>query len=124
MKKFWFILLPMAFSLSCTKDVDIDIPGSEPQAVLNVLMETGDSVVNASLNISVPYAQTSSPRYVKYAELRLYEDGNLRGFFDICEMNPVYNFDGLDTQYVYCIAALVREGHTYRVEADVPGFGT
>ena len=110
--------------LSCIKDVNIDIPGSTPQPVLNVLLQTGDSIVNASINISVPYQSTRQPSYVGNAAVNLYENGVWAGLLEVCERNPFFNNNTNDTQYVYCIPYPVQAGYTYRVVADIPGFPT
>ena len=110
--------------IGCTKDVKIDIPGSEPQPVLNVLLQEGDDMVNASLNISVPFKSTDKPTSPGNALVRLYDNDALAGILEICERNAIFNENSIDTQYVYCLPYPVEAGHTYKVVADIPGFKT
>ncbi|HBF21390.1 MAG: hypothetical protein CMI36_08145 [Owenweeksia sp.] len=126
MKKYPHIFLALFCWLlwGCTKTIKIDIPGSEPQPVLNVLLQTGDDIVNASLNMSVPFESTDEPTYPGDALVRLYDNDSLAGILEICERNPVYNENSIDTQYIYCMPYPVQAGHTYKVEADIPGFKT
>ncbi len=124
MKRLLLLIGLVYTAISCEKNIDLELPGGEPIPVLNALLQTGDSVVSATVNISVPYRLTSGPTYVKDAVLRLYENDVLLGFFSICEENPFFITTEEDTQYVFCLPAYVKEGSTYRIEADVPGYPT
>ncbi|MEQ9443748.1 MAG: DUF4249 domain-containing protein [Cyclobacteriaceae bacterium] len=101
----------LAGSVACTREIDLLLPVSSPQLVLNGLLHP-DSTIQISLTTTIPVAADSTDfPLVDNATVRLYEDDDLVG--------------GLVFQdSLYTLDYYPKAGSKYTVQADVPGFET
>ncbi len=102
-----FILIVFTF-LSCTKELDLEIPARETKVVVNSLF-CPDSIMKIHVSLSSGIHQENIP-LVENAICNLYEDGVLVKTFDFQE-------DGYYNSNYMPIA-----GKKYRIEVEVPNF--
>nr|WKN38953.1 DUF4249 domain-containing protein [Tunicatimonas sp. TK19036] len=95
--------------MSCTKDLDITLPATQPQLVLNGILNP-DSIVRISLTTTLPPNSSSTDfPVVDNATIRLYEDAQLLG--NLLFKDSLYTLDYHP-----------KAGSEYTIEAEVPGY--
>ena len=108
MRKATFFFLAMGL-LSCTREIDLPLPSQENELVLNGLLHP-DHAIQISLTTTLPLS-TSEATFpvVDNAIVKLYEDEVTVG--NLTFQDSVYTMDYHP-----------KVGHTYTVEAAVPGY--
>ena len=97
--------------LACTKELDLPLPTQKEELVLNSLLRP-DHAIQISLTTTLPSSTTTTNfPVVDNAVVTLYEDDTMVG-----------NLTFLDS--LYSIDYYPKVGHTYLIEAAVPGYPT
>lgn len=103
------VLLLMAL-FGCEKTLDIPGPLYQKQVVITGLLQP-DSVIAIRLTYTAPTNTTAAYEQIVNAQVALFDDGQLLG-------SLLYRDKGL-----YSIESYPKPGHTYRVVANVVGYG-
>ena len=105
----WLFYGLLLANFACTKELDIALPVTPSQLVLNGLLHP-DSTIRISLTTTLPSSVSSTDfPVVNNATVRLYEDGEL-----------LSNLTFQDS--VYVLDYRPKPGEEYAVEVEVPGF--
>lgn len=104
-------IIIISLLLSCTQELDLALPTTPPQLVLNGLLHS-DSTIRIALTTTLPPSTTSTNfPVVDNAMIRVYEDGEV-----------IDNLTFQDSFYV--LDYYPKIGSEYTVEAEVPGYAT
>lgn len=116
MKHYIAIFLASVVLFSCEKIIDLDVPETEPQLVVDAWYTDEDTVQYVKLSTTAPYFDEAQTPRVSGAEvfLHTYEDGALTNTETLAEdpNQPGY--------YVFNSAAELGKG--YQLEVDAPEF--
>lgn len=111
MKLVFLLMVVCLFCLSCTKEIEMPFPDTEPQIVLNGILHP-DSIVHVYLTKTLPLksTQTTYP-IIENAKVLLFENEELIG--KLIFKDSLYRLDYKP-----------KPGHRYTIEAEVPGYTT
>ena len=110
MKKIFLFFIPLLLFISCTKEIEIDLPNQAPKLVLNCFF-TNDSIFSLNISKTTNFTQTLI-KYISDADVKLYS-----GSDEICNFN--YTNNGIyksNADYNPII------GKTYSITVSSPDF--
>lgn len=116
MKNFFVTILAATFLFSCEKIIDLDVPESDPQLVVDAWYTDEDTAQYVKLSTTAPYFDEAQTPRVSGAEVLLhtYEDGALTNT-ETLEEDP--NQSGY---YIFNSPAELGKG--YQLEVNAPAF--
>ena len=122
----FFLALLTLFS--CEKDLEISVPTSPPQLVVNSVFSQ-DSLWRIEVSTSASPGQNLSIRSLKHPEIQLTEDGNLIKdlVVDSSFASPGFFGDRVTDVSIYfqrTMTSRPQPGHSYSIEVSYPGFRT
>ncbi len=125
--RYWELILAVLFTglllFSCETEIEYRGRDTEPKTVIYALLRP-DSLVSVTISESHSVFQAKwRPRQITNAVVRLYRDGELLETLTYSPPPDVPDYYPPDPYSRYLSSAVRPEyGHTYRIEADVPGF--
>lgn len=116
MKNFFATILAATMFFSCEKIIDLDVPESDPQLVVDAWYTDEDTAQYVKLSTTAPYFDEAQTPRVSGAEVLLhtYEDGALTSTETLAE-------DPIQSGY-YIFNSPAELGKGYQLEVNAPAF--